>query len=130
MLHRIQIYFAGVKPVFIDGGLYVMLAFLGAILITFSNDDIYKYSPMSNYRAWPTFVHWTKSIDEWMIAVFTALKMFRSTAYADHLNDKQMAKDGTKPAPILPPIPDTKQQTLNAAELQVAITNKLNEITK
>lgn len=130
MLRRIQTYFSGIKPVFIDGGLYVMLAFLGAILITFSNDDIYKYSPLSSYKAWPTFVHWTKSTDEWMIAVFTALKMFRSTAYADHLNDKQMAKDGPKPAPILPPVSDTKQQTLNAADLQVAVKNKLDEINK
>lgn len=124
MLHRIQTYFAGVKPVYIDGALYVALAFLGAIMITFNNDDVYKYVP------YPRIVFWIKSVDEWLIATLTALKMFRSTAYAEHLANKQMEKDGTKPAPVLPPVPDNKQQALNKADLEKAVIDKLNENNK
>lgn len=122
MYHRIQAYFAGVKPVFIDGTLYVLLAFFGAVILTFNNDDIYKYVEAH-------FVFWIKNTSEWMMAVTTAIKMFRSTAYADHLDEAQMKIDGTKPAPILPPVPDPKQQALNKVALEAAIVNKIHEKT-
>lgn len=102
MYHRIQSYFAGVRPVYIDGTLYVLLALFGAMILTFNNDDIYKYVEAH-------WVFWVKNCAEWMMAVVTALKMFRSTAYADHLDDKALKDSGMKPAPIQPPIPNTQQ---------------------
>lgn len=121
MFHRIQRYFSDIKPVWIDGSLYVALAFLGAIMITFNNDDVYKYFP------YPVAVFWVKSIDEWTIAALTAIKMFRSTAYADHLDNKAMKDAGLKPAPILPPVVDKLQQTLNEEQLKQTIIDKINE---
>lgn len=88
-MHRIQAYFAGVKPVYIDGTLYVILALFGAVLITFNNDDVYKYVDAR-------WVYWIKNGSEWIVAVTTAIKMFRSTAYADHLDDKALAASDVK----------------------------------
>lgn len=85
MYHRIQAYFQGIKPVWIDGTFYVLLALFGSIELTFNNDDIYKYVGAVQ-------VFWIKNVLAWMLATVTALKMFRSTTYADHVNEKDAAK--------------------------------------
>lgn len=86
MYHRIQAYFAGIKPVWIDGTLYVLLALFGAVELTLNNDDIYKYVTHVS------LVYWGKNAVAWTLAVVTAVKMFRSTTYADHVADKEAAK--------------------------------------
>lgn len=109
MYHRIQAYFAGIQPVWIDGTLYVLLALFGAVELTFNGDDIYKY--WLNVKA----IYWIKHSLGWIIAGITAVKMFRDKSYADHLKSKALAKEGLKPAPIAPPVVD-KNSPVNQPE--------------
>ena len=75
MYHRIQEYFSGISPVWIDGTLYVLLALFGAIELTFNSEDIYKYF---NYV---TAIYWIKHTVGWLIALITAIKMFRDKSF-------------------------------------------------
>lgn len=90
MYHRIQAYFAGVKPVWVDGTIYVLLALSAAVGLTFNNDDIYKY--VTSVK----FVFWTKNMNVWIGATLLAMKMFRSTSYSDHLESKVLTDGNTK----------------------------------
>jgi hypothetical protein len=73
-----------VKPVILDGFLYVLIALFTAMEATFSNDDSFKYVN-------PFLLFWAKTVFEWALAACVALKMFRSTSYADHLQAKSDA---------------------------------------
>lgn len=67
---------AALKPVHIDGALYVIMALAGSIVASTSTDEALKF--VSPYTL---FV--TKTICEAILAGAGALKMYRSTGYAD-----------------------------------------------
>jgi len=83
MIKAIQTYFAGIAPAYIDGALYVMIAVFGAIMTAFSSDESAKYVD-------PVWLFWIRTITGVASAGLLALKMFRSTTFADH---KQQTKD-------------------------------------
>jgi len=85
MLYKAQQYFSKIKPVTIDGALYVLIALFGAMTATFSSDEAYKYVN-------PHFKYWAQHVVGWALAVVGSLKMFRSTSYSEHLDEKNLAK--------------------------------------
>ena len=81
-LRNIQNYYSGVKPVMVDGLLYVLIALFGAMEALLNEDDSYKYNN-------PYFLYWSKFVIICLLSIVSALKMFRSTSYSDHLATKQ-----------------------------------------
>lgn len=88
---------AKLKPVHIDGALYVLIALFGAVSGIFSSDDAYKYVN-------PYVIFWLKAAVEIALAGVGSLKMFRSTSYAEHVAGK------------VPPIVDTNNNPPPLAE--------------
>lgn len=82
ILKNLQTYYSGIKPVYIDGLLYVLIALFGAMEATFNSDDAYKY--MNVY-----FMYYAKQVTIWALAIVSALKMFRSTEYGEHVAKKE-----------------------------------------
>lgn len=82
MLLWIQQYCSKVKPVIIDGALYILIAVFGAIEGIINQDDAYKYWNVNT-------LYWTKFLVIVALAATGALKMFRSTTYSEHLETKQ-----------------------------------------
>ena len=82
MLLKIQNYFASVKPVTVDGALYVLIAIFGAVMALMQSDDTYKYMN-------PYVCFYVKFFADIGLAGTTALKMFRSTSYSEHVADKK-----------------------------------------
>lgn len=74
--------YGGLKPVVIDGFLYVVIAVCGFAEATLTSDDVYKYMN-------PFLVFYTKWIVGMIGAGATALKMFRSTSYSEHQDAKK-----------------------------------------
>lgn len=70
------------KPVYVDGFLYVLIALFGAMEATFTSDEAYKYFN-------PYFLYYSKEIIIWLLAIVTALKMFRSTSFGDHKDEEK-----------------------------------------
>lgn len=60
----------------IDGWTYVAIAFFGAAAAAFGSDEAAKYIE-------PMYLFWLRTFCTIAGASFLALKMFRSTAYAD-----------------------------------------------
>lgn len=87
----------GLKPVHVDGVLYVCIAVFVALQTWISSDDAFKYVN-------PYVIFYSKGVCAIMGAGAGALKMFRSTAYSDSLKDKQNAVDNPTP-PAQPPKP-------------------------
>jgi hypothetical protein len=85
MIRYLAKYFADVSPAFIDGLTYVLLAFVTAVVATLSSDEAAKY-----IRHDVLFV--IKSFFQANGAALLALKMFRSTSFAEH---QQKKKDAT-----------------------------------
>jgi len=81
VLKNIQTYYSGVKPVMVDGMLYVLIALFGAMEAIFNADDAYKYFN-------PYVLYFSKCTVVCALSVVSALKMFRSTSYGDHLASK------------------------------------------
>ena len=82
MLRAAQKYFAGVSPVFIDGLLYLLVAAFGAMTAVLSTDEAAKFieaGTLFGLRAFCTVNS----------ALWLALKMFRSTAFAEHREEKK-----------------------------------------
>lgn len=79
-----------ITPTVLDGWTYVLIAFFGAWALSFAQDDAAKY--MSPFILWLC-----KSVCGSISASLLALKMFRSTTYADYKKEK----NGTNP-PFLP----------------------------
>lgn len=82
MIHRLQQYFKDISPTFIDGLLYVLIALFGASVASFTSEEAYKYIN-------PYVLYWLTEFSKWGLAVVTALKMFRSTSYAEHQEKKK-----------------------------------------
>jgi len=94
--------YSKLKPVVIDGALYVSIAIFGSLTGIFGSDETFKY--VNVYVCW-----WVKSISEIGLAGASALKMFRSTSYSDHLASTNGSNpDGTSKAEKSP---STTQQT-------------------
>jgi len=89
MIRAVQQYFASISPVFVDGLLYVLIALFGACISSFNSEEAYKYIN-------PYVLYWTKEFSTWGLAVVTALKMFRSTAYSTHIEEKKKASGNTE----------------------------------
>lgn len=125
MYHRIQAYFAGVKPVWVNGTLYVLLALFGAMELTFNSDEVYKYFP------YPHYVWTIKQLLAWSVAIVTALKMFMDKSFADHEKEKELKAAGLKPAPPQPPVLDKNslvnqpEQTAQQTTETATVENKL-----
>ncbi len=85
MLRWIQERASGIKPVIIDGFLYVVIAMSGSLEVALTSDDAYKYLN-------PYFIYFAKNINAVILAGITALKMYRSTSYSEHQEEKKAAK--------------------------------------
>lgn len=65
------------KPVTLDGWIYIVLAVCTAMAATFSSDEAAHY-------VIPLLLFVLKSITSWTAAGALALKLYRSTAFADY----------------------------------------------
>lgn len=90
MIRKLQQYFSGISPTFIDGLLYVMIAVFGAGVVSFTSEEAYKYIN-------PFVLYWLTETSKWGLAAVTALKMFRSTSYAEHQEIKAKVNE---PGPV------------------------------
>lgn len=91
MLAAIQKYFTSVSPVFMDGALYINIALFQALTAAFSSDEAAKYIE-------PESLFWVRTFCGVNSAWLLALKMFRSTAFAEHqakqAEEKEQNKNG------------------------------------
>lgn len=97
-----------VKPVVLDGALYVMIATLGVMEATFSSEDSYKY--VNIY-----VIFWLKHILGWGLAAVSALAMFRNKAYGEHVKaqqEKKALEDGNTTV-----ITETKESKTNEIKI-------------
>lgn len=89
------------KPVTVDGFLWVCIALFASMQSMLTNDDAYKYVNA-------TLLFWLKFICASAGAAAGALKAFRSTTYAKHLEENPTPKDlPPKPEPQPEPKPIT-----------------------
>jgi hypothetical protein len=89
--------FNKLKPVHVDGFLYVCIALFGSVQGGLT-DDAYKYLN-------PYTIFWIKYVATVLLACAGALKMFRSTTYSDHLNNGDVHTPPPKTPPTDPPKP-------------------------
>lgn len=75
-------FFPDTKPVVVDGWLYVTIAVSGAAMTYLGEDSSYKYLD-------PYFIFYAKGASGLILQAANALKMFRSTGYAQHLEAKR-----------------------------------------
>lgn len=84
MLRYVAKYLGSIPPVFLDGALYFMIAVDGAFLATLSSDEAVKYIGAA-------LLFWIKMILSSLNAGLLAIRMFRSTSYADHKEAKKLS---------------------------------------
>jgi hypothetical protein len=82
MIKAIQRYFAGIPPMFIDGCIYVLLAVFTFLQTQFGSDEAAKYIS-------PQILFYVKATVGSLSAGLLALKLFRSTGYAEHVAEKK-----------------------------------------
>ncbi len=82
MILAIQKYLASISPVFIDGTLYVLIAWFTFNQSYLGGDEAAKYVDAS-VKFWMNWVIGSGA------TVFAATKMFRSTTYAEHQSQKK-----------------------------------------
>lgn len=88
MIRRMSNYFSTVPSAFIDGFVYCILAVVPPTIAWLMSDQTAKYvSPF-----WIWLVVGVLTIFN---ALILAIKMFRSTAFADHKNEKKASGDTT-----------------------------------
>lgn len=87
MIKATSAYFSQIPPVFIDGITFVLIQGLTFLQAAFGSDQAAKY--IDPFLLWIIQV----SIGE-LASVFLAIKMFRSSSYADHLKDKKIKQEG------------------------------------
>jgi hypothetical protein len=88
MLRAMSKYFSTISPVFLDGSLYFVIALVSACLAILGSEEAVKFVN-------PILLFWLKFTLGGINAGFLALKMFRSTAYSEHLKDKKIKEDQT-----------------------------------
>lgn len=83
-------YFGKMSPMYIDGWLYVLIAMFGGIAASLNSDEAAKY-----VADWLLF--WLRETTTWICAGLLALKMYRSTTYAEHIKEvnKQTVTNNT-----------------------------------
>lgn len=69
------------EAIHIDGGLYVAIGFLTAFIGAVASDEAAKYIT-------PSLLFWMKTGGTCALAGVASLKMFRSTAFGEHLKRK------------------------------------------
>jgi hypothetical protein len=99
------------SPVFIDGATYVAIALFAALAAEFGTDEAAKYiSPMALF--------WIRLACGTISASLLALKMFRSTAFAEAVAEKKNGNgngNGHAPTPVPPdPAPADSQPRRSA----------------
>jgi len=82
MLRMFQRYFTTISPVFLDGSLYALIALFTFMQSYFGGDEAAKFIS-------PTFKFWLNGFIGGSATVFAAVKMFRSTAFAEHQETKK-----------------------------------------
>lgn len=93
-------YFKTIPSVYIDGFIYVAIAVLQFLAAAFGDDESAKYIG-------PLTLYWLKRIVGTLAAGFLALKLYRSTAFADHVKEKKeetktwKKEDETNKPPVL-----------------------------
>lgn len=80
--------FGKLPAVYLDGWLYVLIAFFGAWAACLSSDEAAKW-----IADWLLF--WLRSSCSCISASLLALKMYRSTSFAEHQAEKKMKEGGT-----------------------------------
>lgn len=81
MIRALSSYFGQVSPVFLDGLLYMLIAVFGALQGHLSLDDAAKWVN-------PQLLFWLKGTVLLCLTSVTAIKMFRSTSFAEHQRKK------------------------------------------
>lgn len=82
MLKAAANYFASLPEVFTDGLLYVLIAVFAFAQTAVASDDAAKYIEAQT-------LFWTKMILGILNAAVVAIKMYRSTQFAEHRADKK-----------------------------------------
>jgi len=72
------------RPVHVDGLIFVMIAFFGAVASALSGDDAAKYIG-------PATLWYAKNICTAVAAALLALKMYRSTTYSKDVQEQRVA---------------------------------------
>lgn len=85
MIVFLQRYFAKVSPMFVDGTLYALIALFGYLNGYFGSDDAAKYIDAKT-------LFYLNGLVGGLGATFLAIKMFRSTQYAEHVDKKELAE--------------------------------------
>lgn len=87
MIRLVQKYLSSIPPVFIDGSLYALIAWFTFNQSYLSGDEAAKYIE-------PETKFWLNWIVGSGATIFAAIKMFRSTVFAEHQTKKK--EDDTK----------------------------------
>lgn len=82
MLRYMHKYFTSIPPVFLDGSLYALIALFTFCQSYFGGDEASKFIS-------PAFKFWLNGFIGGAATVFAAIKMFRSTAFAEHQEAKK-----------------------------------------
>jgi hypothetical protein len=81
MVRSLSNYFGGIPPVFIDGLLYSLIAWLIFSQSYLGGDEASKYIS-------PALKFWINYVVGGLGALLGAVKMFRSTSFAEHQDNK------------------------------------------
>lgn len=81
MIAWMQRYFSNIPPVFIDGFIYVCIQMLTVLSTQIGSDEAAKWIS-------PAALFWIKITVGELAAGFLAIKMYRSTSYAEHREQK------------------------------------------
>lgn len=93
MIRGLANYLAGVPPVFIDGLLYALVALFAFLQNQFGSDDAAKFIS-------PVVLFWLKTAVGSMGAAVLSIKLYRSTAFAEHQAQKKIETSFmNRPAP-------------------------------
>lgn len=84
MLRYVANYLQTIPPVFLDGSLYFLIAVFAFLQTSFGSDEAAKFVDA-------TPLYWIRTVLGSFSAGLLAVKMFRSTAFAEH---QQAKKDG------------------------------------
>lgn len=92
MIRAMSNYFGGIQPVFIDGSLYALMAWFIFSQSYLGGDEAAKFIS-------PAVKFWINYIVGGMAAFFGAVKMFRSTQFAEHKDKKNAETPSFTPDP-------------------------------
>lgn len=85
MIRWMHKYFSGIPPVVTDGFIIVMVQALTFLSVQFATDEAAKFISA-------TTLFWTKVVVGELVSIFLAIKMYRSTAFAQHQDEKKEEK--------------------------------------